>query len=281
MGSCWSGPTTGSRSLTGRRSSSPGCRPRLARPGAHVADLLRCRWSRRVRRRIAAGRRPGAAIEDRSAPTPTYQRINRRGQDMEVRTTFLADGRFIRTYTDVTLHHAALRAEAVLRDQAVAAQAALAAAFENVPHGVLLTGADRRVQVINAIAAELIELPPELARPGAALRDILAFQLERGDFAGTPAVVRGRPRLAGRPPSRRCRITSGGCGTAASSTCGPRAWRTGGSSAPSPMSPPGIWRCRPRRRRATRPRPPRPRSSPPSRMPRSASRWSARMAGSR
>ena len=80
----------------------------------------------------------------------TYRRVAD-GRVMEVRSNFLADGRFIRTYTDVTVHHAALRAEAAARDQAQAAQAALAAAFENVPHGVLLIGADQRVQVINAM----------------------------------------------------------------------------------------------------------------------------------
>ncbi|MFC7475832.1 PAS-domain containing protein [Dankookia sp. GCM10030260] len=161
-----------------------------ARPGAKVADLLQLQVELGE---IAAEEplvaRSWAAILDRSMAIPTFQRTNRRGRDMEVRTTFLADGRFIRTYTDVTAHNAALRTQEAARDQAEAAQAALAAAFQNVPHGVLLIGADRHVQVINAIAADLVDLPPALARPGVAVRDILAFQLERGDFVASPAIA--------------------------------------------------------------------------------------------
>ncbi|WP_431271283.1 PAS-domain containing protein [Dankookia sp. P2] len=179
-----------------------GIPPELARPGTPVATV--------IEHQVAAGEIAPidgpvpvawAAMRAAAHDGRVYQRVKPDGRVIEVRSNFLADGRFIRTYTDVTAHHAALRAEAAARDQAQAAQAALAAAFENVPHGVLLIGADRRVQVINGIAIDLIDLPPELARPGTAVRDILAFQLARGDFAETPMVdAAARATLEGPEP---------------------------------------------------------------------------------
>ncbi|TDH62215.1 response regulator [Dankookia rubra] len=179
-----------------------GVPPDLARPGTPIARL--------IEHQVAAGEiepiegpipEAWAAMRAQGLDGRVYQRVKPDGRVIEVRSNFLADGRFIRTYTDVTAHHAALRAEAAARDQAQAAQAALAAAFENVPHGVLLIGADQRVQVINANAVRLIDLPPDLAQPGAAIQDILAFQLERGDFATTPAVAAAaRATLAGPEP---------------------------------------------------------------------------------
>lgn len=161
----------------------------VLRPGIDLEEVLR--------RQVEAGEidpdetaiaQTWAAIRARSGALP-YERVKPDGRAIEVRTTFLADGRFIRTYTDVTARHAALRAEAAARDEALASRAALAAAFEKVPHGVLLVGADQKVQIINRIALELMALPPELARPGADVREILRFQLERGDLAEVPRVT--------------------------------------------------------------------------------------------
>ena len=167
-----------------------GMAPDLARPGTPVSAL--------IAHQVATGEiapiegaisEAWRAMRAKAQDGRVYRRVKPDGRVLEVRSTFLADGRFIRTYTDVTAADAALRAQEAARDQALAAQAALAAAIENVPHGVLLIGTDRRLQVINHIAATLMHLPPELARPGTDMRDLLRFQLERGDFAGSPAVA--------------------------------------------------------------------------------------------
>ncbi|MFZ4406796.1 MAG: PAS-domain containing protein [Paracraurococcus sp.] len=155
----------------------------LARPGTSLDTVLEWQMAAgEIDRDSRLIRDALVAIRDRRGEALAYQRVKPDGRVIEVRSTGLADGRLIRTYTDVTVHVMALRAQET-------AQAALAAAFENVPHGLLLIGADRTVQVINRIAAEVMDLPPELGRPGVGIRDILAFQLARGDFADAPRVA--------------------------------------------------------------------------------------------
>ena len=140
-----------------------------------------------------AGPGGGEAAGPRAAAGP-YERRLPDGRTMEVRSSTLPDGRSIRTYTDVTERHAALAAQE-------AARAALAAAFENAPLGIALVDADGRVEVANSLTGALLDLPPELMRPGTEIRDILQAQLARGDFAATPEAV----PLADRQPARAAR----------------------------------------------------------------------------
>ena len=60
---------------------------------------------------------------------------------LEIRTEHLADGSHVRTYTDLTGPRRAAESIAEARDRALAAEAALAATVENVPHGVLMVDA--------------------------------------------------------------------------------------------------------------------------------------------
>ena len=46
-----------------------------------------------------------------------------------------------------------------------------------------------RVEVVNSLTGELLDLPPELMRPGTEIRDILRAQVARGDFAAAPEAV--------------------------------------------------------------------------------------------
>jgi len=60
----------------------------------------------------------------------------------------------------------------------------LRAAVDNISQGLLVVDADRRVPVINARAAELLDLPDEMTRPGFAFDDLLTWQIAAGEFDG-------------------------------------------------------------------------------------------------
>jgi diguanylate cyclase (GGDEF)-like protein len=61
-----------------------------------------------------------------------------------------------------------------------------AAAVDNMPQGLSMFDADRRLVICNANYAKLYNLPPHLVRPGTLLTDILSYRIEHG-----PPVVGG------------------------------------------------------------------------------------------
>ena len=63
----------------------------------------------------------------------------------------------------------------------------LQAAVENISQGLLVVDAQRKMPVLNARAAELLEVPPYLTRPGVSFDALLAWQVETGEFAGQDA----------------------------------------------------------------------------------------------
>ena len=77
----------------------------------------------------------------------------------------------------------------------------LGAAIENISQGLLVVDAQRRVQVMNARAAELLALPPHLASPGVGFDALLAWQVQAGEFEGPEAEpVRDLVRAGGIEP---------------------------------------------------------------------------------
>jgi signal transduction histidine kinase/CheY-like chemotaxis protein len=70
------------------------------------------------------------------------------------------------------------------RRDAIRSQAILRAAVDNISQGLLVVDTERRVPVLNARAAELLQLPPALARPGVAFDTLLNWQVETGEFDG-------------------------------------------------------------------------------------------------
>lgn len=68
------------------------------------------------------------------------------------------------------------------RRRLVVSQRTLSATLENMSQGILMVDAEGRVPVINRRAAELLGLPDRLAHPGEAFRDILRWQIDRGEF---------------------------------------------------------------------------------------------------
>ena len=108
------------------------------------------------------------------------------GSVLEIRAEVMPDGGTVHTIADATARRRARDALAAARDAALAAEAALAAAIDNVPQGILLVGADRRLKVINRQAATMLGLPADLARPGVHVRAILEWQLRQGRYEGDP-----------------------------------------------------------------------------------------------
>jgi signal transduction histidine kinase/DNA-binding NarL/FixJ family response regulator len=63
----------------------------------------------------------------------------------------------------------------------------LMAAVDNISQGLLVVDAQRHVPVLNARAAELLDLPSHMTTPGFAFDALLKWQLEAGEFAGQNA----------------------------------------------------------------------------------------------
>ncbi|MFC7476780.1 PAS-domain containing protein [Dankookia sp. GCM10030260] len=173
----------------------------LAVPGRPLRDIIA--WQ------AAAGEfgdapppetRYGSLSAAPGAPPDLHERVRPNGTVLEIRTEHLADGSHVRTYTDLTAPRRAAESIAEARDRAVAAEAALAATIENVPHGVLMVDADNRVVVLTRRALEMLELPEELGRPGTDVRALFHAQVARGDLAQVPDIGDGtRMALAERP----------------------------------------------------------------------------------
>ena len=62
--------------------------------------------------------------------------------------------------------------------------------LDNMRDGVVLFNKDLRVKFINHQAIEFQRYPPDVARPGASLHDLLRFLVERGDFGPADEVER-------------------------------------------------------------------------------------------
>ena len=60
----------------------------------------------------------------------------------------------------------------------------LQAAVENISQDLLVVDAQRKMPVLNARAAELLDLPPNLARPGTPFDALLEWQVKTGEFTG-------------------------------------------------------------------------------------------------
>ncbi|WP_203073680.1 PAS-domain containing protein [Falsiroseomonas ponticola] len=176
----------------------------LARPGADGRDILRL-----MLRRGDYGTPPaeGAAMEAAVAARAAAilgagaepdVRLSPAGYWMEITRQRLADGSVLSTYRNITRLRAREDELRQARDVAQAAESSLAVTIQHMSQGLLMFSPDRRVQVINGRAIELLRLPPELAREGTRLEEIAAWQLETGEYdRDPPAAERAREVLAG------------------------------------------------------------------------------------
>ncbi len=168
----------------------------LARPGVKFAELVgfqkeRGDYAENAHRLAQADRAIAGAVlgEER------YQRARADGTVIEVHARLMEDGGAVRTYTDTSERHRQGVALEAARDAARAAEATLVTTIAHMSQGLIMFSADRRVRVMNRRAAELLQLPPDLAQPGVALDDIVRFQIETGQYAVAPEAARGAEAL--------------------------------------------------------------------------------------
>ncbi len=137
---------------------------------------------------VAHGTFPGDVLEDvRSSinqwlatPPPSrtvliYERERPDGMVLEVRTTPLPDGGYVRTLTDITERK---RAEITLARQ----RRRMDTTLDSITQGVLLVGPDMQVKLYNRRYLEILQLPESLVMDQPDIGEVLRFQMERGDF---------------------------------------------------------------------------------------------------
>ncbi|MEJ0018138.1 MAG: PAS-domain containing protein [Acetobacteraceae bacterium] len=154
--------------------------------GDHVEDI--------IRRRAEAGEYglgdPEEIIAQQLAFDVTRPQMRKRrrpnGTTVDVRTTPLPDGGYISVVTDITQ---LAEAESEVSRRANE----LAFMLSNIRHGVMLWGPHRRLIASNAVASQLLELPPGLLTPGCNEDELAELMFKRGHFGqGQQAVDRLR-----------------------------------------------------------------------------------------
>ena len=137
-----------------------------------------------------------------------FERVRPDGTIIEVCGTPLEHGGMVTTYTDVTVprqREKALRelsaelesrvqqrtAELERRETELAHKAALLElVVGNVNQGISFVNADLIVELSNANFGALLELPPDLCRPGTLLIEIFRYNARRGEYgAGDPEAL--------------------------------------------------------------------------------------------
>ena len=142
-----------------------------------------------------------AQRQDRGKPHH-YIRPARGGRSIEVASDPMPDGGFIITMSDIT--------PLVAAEAAAASRAAmLGAALDNMRHGLLLFGRDRRLLAANPLAGEIASLLPEDLTPGTLIDDMFDRQMARGMFGEGAAAkeVIARLRATDRTRPGRARRT--------------------------------------------------------------------------
>ncbi|MBX6746716.1 MAG: PAS-domain containing protein, partial [Acetobacteraceae bacterium] len=131
---------------------------------------------------------------DRSRPLH-YTRTRPDGTVVEVISDPTPDGGFVCTYSDIT---ARARAEAEAREQA----AMLQATIDNMRHGIILYGPDRRIRVANALACTLAGHSPGAIQPGRLLEELVDNMAKEGALGEGPEAEAMRARILGADRSR-------------------------------------------------------------------------------
>ena len=113
----------------------------------------------------------------------TYEHERPDGRIIEVRTAPLPDGGTVRSYTDVTTRR---QAEAKVQEKA----AVLEATLQHMDQGLIMFDASETIQVFNARAAELLDIPAEYLATHPTFSELVQRQIEKDDFAKNDEVLR-------------------------------------------------------------------------------------------
>jgi diguanylate cyclase (GGDEF)-like protein len=143
--------------------------------GAHFADILRAAVSREVPdEAIADGEEWIAArLAAHAAPYELSEHHYKDGRWLRVQTRRTADGGSIGIHIDIT---ELKRREQELNIQNMRFEAAL----QNMSQGLAMFDCDRKLVICNQHFAQLYGLPPELARPGTEVEEILEYRVASG-----------------------------------------------------------------------------------------------------
>ncbi|MDB5371443.1 MAG: hypothetical protein JWP04_85 [Belnapia sp.] len=153
----------------------------LLRPGQPLALLLQAQAAAGEFGAAAEARLAEALAQDRSKPL-RHIRTRPCGMVVEVTSDPVPGGGFVITVSDIT---ARTEAEAAVGHQA----ATLRATLDNLQHGVIVYGPDRRLVESNALAAALSGMPPGSLRPGRSF-DAMARELMANGELPTPEAQR-------------------------------------------------------------------------------------------
>jgi PAS domain S-box-containing protein len=196
--------------------------PQVAGPGVSAYSILEFQA-----RRGDFGRIPEAEIDAEvrrrvgvMQAGARYERRTAGGQYIEFTFKPLEDGGLLAIYRDITelknreealaaakeaAERAHIEAEAARRD-VERAGAVMQIVLDNMSDGVMLLDRDLALKFANQRLMEFQRYTPDVAFPGASIKDVLRFQAERGDFGQTEDVektVEQRVRMIRAPEGVR------------------------------------------------------------------------------
>ena len=152
-----------------------GLPPEMLRPGVHFDDLRDIQATNGEHGAGEAGQRwRQNRVREPWKGESTYTRKRPDGTIIEVRTDLIPGGGCVRSFTDIT---ALTEAQAAATQRAAMVQAML----DNMRHGIALFDAQDQLLAFNPLCATLMGLEGWL-RPGVAYAELLARQLETGEF---------------------------------------------------------------------------------------------------
>ncbi len=104
-----------------------------------------------------------------------FERRRADGTVIEIHGTPVPGGGMVTTYTDIT--------EAKRREQEIAENwILLNAIFDTMDQGLIAYDADNIVLASNRRVIEMLDVPPELLKPGQSIEEMIRFGAERGDY---------------------------------------------------------------------------------------------------
>ena len=153
------------------------------RPGATFERLVRLACDRGSYEHVLADKERWVreAMERRRQPDGAVERLTSGGRWLRVEERPMPDGGVVALRTDITDFKSRER-DLALKD------ALLEATLNAIGEGILVCDASRNLLVANVFAARLLDLPPELCRPGVSFDDLVRFRGARGDYGGVDDV---------------------------------------------------------------------------------------------
>jgi signal transduction histidine kinase/FixJ family two-component response regulator len=166
--------------------------PEVGKPGVDVRDIIRFQVERGDFGPVGD---VGQAIAERLAVICTpggvrYERQTRSGQFIQFSYSPLADGSILGVFRDITERKQREEAQAAAQAEIEATRENMQLILDNMHDGILLLDKDQRWRFANAQYSRFVMMPPEVGKPGAHVRDIVRYQVERGDFGPVDDVAK-------------------------------------------------------------------------------------------